>query len=259
MPVGHATSAASRDVTMESDRLYAVISALSEYVRSPSLRHIRDPRSLQKLAREIVQVVDRASSIWAKWEGTREDLAKAAVPCWIPLEDLRDFLNRLPGPTLTPTDVAQRLRALSEEPWGDYPNDDLKDGCLALYNKEKDKGTELPAIIGALREYIEREEERLRCEREETYRRNKEAERVLRLQRFQSGADCGWTKVTESEDLYCRRNGRTFRIARATDKRWRLYSITSLEDVGVLLGTYQGRGDANKALGQIAYQAEPNW
>ena len=28
---------------------------------------------------------------------------------------------------------------------------------------------------------------------------------------------------------------------------------------GVLLGTYQGRGDANKALQQIAYQPEPRW
>lgn len=244
---------------MESDRLYAVISALAEYVRSPSLRHIRDPRNLQKLARDLVQIVDRAGSIWSKWEGKREDLAKAAVPCWVPIEDLRDFLNGLPGPTLTPTDVAQRLRAFSEEPWGNYPNDDLKDGCLALYNTEKTQGTDLPAIIGALQEHIEREEERLRRERDETYRRNREAELVLRLQRFQSGADCGWTKVTESEDLYCRRNGRTFRIVRAKDKRWRLYRIATVNDAGVLLGTYQGRGDANKALGQIAYQAEPNW
>lgn len=244
---------------MESDRLYAVISALAEYVRSPSLRHIRDPRNLQKLARDLVQIVDRAGSIWSKWEGKREDLAKAAASCWIPIEDLRDFLNCLPGPTLTLTDVAQRLRAFSEEPWGNYPNDDLKDGCLALYNTEKTQGTDLPAIIGALQEHIELEEERLRCEREETYRRNREAERVLRLQRFQSGADCGWTKVTESEDLYCRRNGRTFRIVRAKDKRWRLYRTATVDDAGVLLGTYQGRGDANKALGQIAYQAEPNW
>jgi hypothetical protein len=31
----------------------------------------------------------------------------------------------------------------------------------------------------------------------------------------------------------------------------------TLNDAGLLLGTYQGRGDANKALNQIAYQPEP--
>jgi hypothetical protein len=82
---------------------------------------------------------------------------------------------------------------------------------------------------------------------------------VLRLQRFLSGADCGWTRVAESEDLYCRRNGRTFRIVRTKDKRWRLYRIATLEEAGILLGTYQGRGDANRALEQIAYQPEPNY
>jgi hypothetical protein len=59
--------------------------------------------------------------------------------------------------------------------------------------------------------------------------------------------------------LYCRRNGRTFRIQRAKDKRWNLYRIATKEDAGVLLGTYEGRGVANKALAQIAYQPETSW
>jgi hypothetical protein len=78
-------------------------------------------------------------------------------------------------------------------------------------------------------------------------------------QKFLSGADSGWTKVEKSEDLYCRLNGRAFRIVRGKDKRWKLYRISRLMDAGVLLGTYQGRGDANKALKQIAYQPEPRW
>jgi hypothetical protein len=65
---------------MENDRIYAVTSKLDDYIKSPSLRHIRDPRSLQKLAKEIVQAIDRASSIWGKWEGPREELAKLAAP-----------------------------------------------------------------------------------------------------------------------------------------------------------------------------------
>ena len=244
---------------MENDRLCAVVSRLVDYVKSPSLRHIRDPHSLQKLAKEIVQALDRASSVWGKWEGPREDLAKAAVPCWIPTEDLQEFLNRLPGTTLTRTDVVQRLRAFSEERWADYPNEELKDGCLALYAAEKAQGTELPAIIGALQEHIEIEEERLRREQEEAYRRHKDDERIRLEQRFLAGADCGWTSIGNSQDLYCRRNGRAFRIARAKDKRWKLYRIATTEDAGVLLGTYQARRNANQALKQIAYEPEPRW
>jgi hypothetical protein len=216
------------------------------------LRHIRDPRSLQKLAQEIVQAIDRASSIWEKWDGPREELAKAAAPCWIPTEDLQAFLNRLPGPVLTNTDVVQRLRAFSEEPYSTYPNEELKVSCLALYEAEKAQGTEMTAIIGALQEHIELEEERLRRLREETYHRHQEEERIRLQQRFLAGADCGWTQIEKSEVFYCRRNGRAFRIARAKDKRWNLFRIATLEDTGVLLGTYQGRREASKALEKIA-------
>src|ERR1700754_924644 len=103
---------------MESDRLYALTSRLFEYAKSPSLNHIRDPHSIQRLAHELLTAVDRASSIWTKWDGPRDQLAKAAAHCWIPVEDLQDYLNHLPGPPLTKTDVVQRLRAIHEEPYG---------------------------------------------------------------------------------------------------------------------------------------------
>ncbi|MFB9262211.1 hypothetical protein ACFFWD_03340 [Bradyrhizobium erythrophlei] len=99
---------------MDSDRQHAVTTRLFEYVKSPSLRHLRDPNSIHKLAREIVQALDGASSIWGKWGGPREEVVKAAAPCWVPIEDLRAFLNALPGPPLTKTDVEQRLRAIWE-------------------------------------------------------------------------------------------------------------------------------------------------
>jgi hypothetical protein len=204
---------------MDSNRLYAVSSKLADYVRSPSLRHIRDPHNLQKLAREIVESLDRASSIWQKWDGPREQFAKAAAPCWIPVGDLQTFL----GPALTASDVAQRLRSFWEEPWEKYPNDDLKAGCLTLYEVEKGQGTDLPAIIGAIQEYIEAEEERLRQEREEAYRQFKEEERVRREQRYLAGADCGWTQLQGLADFFCRRNGRAYRIERSKDNRWNLY------------------------------------
>ena len=241
---------------MDADRRYAVASLLFDYVKSPSLRYLRDPHSVHRLARDIVNAVDRASSVWKKWESDREEVAKIAAPCWIPVEDLREFLNTLPGPPLTKADVAQRLRAIWEEPYASYPDDDLEDGCLALYLSEKARGTEMRAIIGALQEHLEREEERLRLEREENYRQHKEDQRFKLEQRFLSGADCGWTPIERSKDFYCRRNGRAFRIVQGKDKRWILYRIKEVGDGGDLLGNYQGRGDANKALTKIAYVPE---
>lgn len=243
---------------MDSARQYAVASLLFDYMKSPSLRHLRDAHSVQKLAREIVNAVDRANSIWTKWESDREQITKAAAPCWIPVEDLQAFLNDLPGPSLSKTDVEQRLRAIWEEPYTTYPKEALMEGCLALYHSERAWGTAMPAIIGALQEHIERETDRLMREQDESYRRWKEEERVKLELRFLSGADCGWTRVDRSEAFYSRRNGRTFRIVQGKDKRWTLSRIKEIDDKGELLGHYQGRSDANKALKTIAYADEPH-
>lgn len=80
-------------VTMDSERLYAVTSRLFEYVKSPSLRHLRDPRSIQRLAHDLLTAVDRASSIWNKWDGPREQIAKSAAHCWIPYSDTQVHTN----------------------------------------------------------------------------------------------------------------------------------------------------------------------
>jgi hypothetical protein len=72
-------------------------------------------------------------------------------------------LNRLPGPPLTVTDVVERVDALREaNPYGTWPNEDFKTGCLALYGREKEAGTELLAIIGAMRKWLDIEEDRIR-------------------------------------------------------------------------------------------------
>lgn len=92
----------------EDKRLQAIKHLLFNYVRSPSLRHIRDPHAVIVLANEIMRVVDGRSSVWLKWDEHREKLVKSAVGCWIPFDDLRGFLNGLPGPALTTTDVTQR-------------------------------------------------------------------------------------------------------------------------------------------------------
>lgn len=182
----------------EDERVWAVKELLFSYVRSPSLRHIRDPYSVSKVAGEIVKKLDRGSSPWKKWDAQRELLLKSAIACWIPTEDLRTFLNQMEGPPLTLTDVTQRLLALEEEEPYSFPRDDFRDGCLVIYEREKAAGTELTAIIGLLRTHVENEEERLRIEHQERYQRIKEEDRIAREQRLLSGADCGWTQLAKS-------------------------------------------------------------
>jgi hypothetical protein len=243
---------------ISDDRVSAVQGILSDYVRSPSLRHLRDPHSLHRVAREIVKCLDRQTKVWQKWEGEREALLKSSLGCWIPTEALHEYLNRLPGPPLTMTDVAQRLREFEEDPYTHYPNEDLREGCLAIFAQEKAEGTELPAIIGLLSEHVEREEERIRLEREARYKRMRAEERQQAEQRLLSGADCGWTQIGKAPIWYCRKNGRAFRLTQTPDKRWEMHRISGLsaEEKGKLIGRYGGRGDATKAVAQIAYLPE---
>ena len=243
----------------DNDRAEAVRSLLFEYVESPSLRHLRDVRSIDRLVRRIIQAVVREPSVWKKWEGEREALLRAAALCWVPFEGLRRFLNSLPGPALTVSDLAQRLRAVHEEPYSKYPDEALREGCLALYEREVADGTEMPAIIGALQEFVEEESNRLRCEAEAEYRqRQKEARDALEC-RFLSGADCKWTPIGGSKALYKRMNGRAYRLAPNKGKRWDLFRIETVDDPGERVGTYGSRGDASKAMAKLAYEAEPRW
>ena len=242
----------------DDDRVWRVKDLLAEYARSPSLRHIRDPNSLHKLAREIVSRLDRSTSIWTKWGGLREVIAKSAIGCWIPIEDLREFLNRLTGPQLTLTDVAQRMAGLEEEDPYAYSRTELQHGCLAIYEREKIEGTDLPAIIGVLRGHVALEEKRLSFEQEQGYREYREKVRIARQQRLLSGADCGWTQLDGSRCWYCRANGRAYRLSSARDKRWHLHRVNSFasDEGGVSIGTYGERGDASKAVARIAYHPE---
>ena len=244
----------------DDERVWTVKELLFDYVKSPSLRHIRDPHSVNRLAQEIVRRIDRGNSIWRKWDGQREVLLRSAVGCWIPIEDIRDFLNRMPGPPLTTTDVAQRLKAFEDEEHT-WPDEELQPGCLVLFEQEKAGGTELPAIIQLLRDHIEREDERLRSERQEEYQRQREQDRVAREQRLLSGADCKWTQLQKSQHWYCRANGRAYRLSPTKDKMWHLYRVKSVsdEDEGMLIGKYRRRGDATKVVAETAYQPEPKW
>ena len=45
-------------------RIQAVRRLLFDYVQSPSLRHLRDQRSVDGLAERIIQTVDREPTVW---------------------------------------------------------------------------------------------------------------------------------------------------------------------------------------------------
>lgn len=241
----------------DDDRLQAIRRLLFNYARSPSLRHVRDPHTITILANEIMRVVNGRNSIWRKWDEQREVLVKFAVGCWIPLEDLRAFLNELPGPVLTITDVAQRMRAFEDEDYFSYPKEALQPGCLTIYEREKAAGTELPAIIGLLRDHVEGEEERLRAEQEERYKQAREQDRIAREQRLLSGADCKWTQLTKSPDWHCRLNGRLYRLSPTKDKMWNLYRVNTIDGPnGPLMGKYQSRRNVSKVVAQVAYQPD---
>lgn len=165
--------------------------------------------------------------------------------------------SAMPGQVLTTTDVAQRMRAFEDEDYFSYPREELQPGCLTIYEREKVAGTELPAIIGLLRDHVEREEERLRAEREERHEQSREQDRIAREQRLLSGADCKWTQLTKSPDWHCRMNGRLYRLSPTKDKMWHLYRVKAVDGPnGSLIGKYQNRRDVSKVGAQVAYQTD---
>ena len=241
----------------EDDRTREIVRIFTDHTKSASLRHIRDSDAILRLADEIIKKLDRGNPIWRKWEGPRETLIKSVTICWVPIDDLREHLNRMSGPHLTLTDVEQRLSAAQDEQW-EFPNEDLKAGCLELYGRETALGTELPAIIGALRRHVEGEQDRLQLEREAARREQIAAEKAALEARFRSGADCKWVSIDDTKDLYCRVNGRDYRLVVTPDKRLDLFRIDGPDDAnGRLIGRYQNRSAVTKVLAQVAYQPEP--
>jgi hypothetical protein len=248
---------------LENERVQTVKRLLLEYVQSPSVKHIRDTNSITKLAKEIVAALDRASSIWKKWDGDRETLLKSALCCWIPAEDMWAYLNTMPGPKLTKTDVSARFQAfLKEEYCFEYPRHELKKGCLEIYRREKAEGTELPAIIQLLSEHVEKKEERLHHDQREFFQKVREQQRKEAEARLMAGADCGWTPLAKSPHVFCRINGRTYRLSPDKhDKTMKvLHRVEAVSEVegSVILGRYRTRGEASKALKEIAYKEEPD-
>jgi hypothetical protein len=82
--------------------------------------------------------------------------------------------------------------------YGWFTSEDVKASSLAPYEAENTQQTKMPAIIGALQEHIDAEEERLSRQREESWRRQREEGRIRKRQLFEAGAVSGghWSAVS---------------------------------------------------------------
>lgn len=229
---------------------------LGDYVRSPSLAHLRSAHALDRLASEIVRQLDMPTRLWAKWGGSREDLVRASCPCWIPLADLAASLNELPGPKLTLSDVSGRLQILQDE-LGEWPDDRWHAGCEAIFNEERLQGTEIMACVVRIRSFIEDEEARFLRENDQRYKERVAAEKASLEALFLAGADCKWTPVQSSTTIYCRMNGRVFSLSRAVDAKYELQRVRSHDcGSGIMVGRYGRRGDATTAVKDMAYRPD---
>jgi hypothetical protein len=249
----------------EEERLHDIVTILYQYSARPPLK-LPNESEIPKIARRLLDVARGPKSLWTKWSKEREDVAQRAADVWIPLDDLRDALNLLPGEPLTPTDVEQRIIAVRQE-FGGYqygPDDALKEASFAAYREERDRGTEFIAILGWLEEWTWGAAERLRRQQDierrdrlETDKRNAEA-------RLKSGADCPWTAAADYPDLHSRKNGRLFRL-KVLEKtgtplapRFEVLEVSSFGDRrGTPIGRYRTRTDASRAVAEVAYN--PQW
>jgi hypothetical protein len=156
--------------------------------------------------------------------------------------------------------VVQRLRAFNEEAYEPYPDEGQRDACLEIYNRERSAGTDMPAIVAAIQQFVEEDRETRQRAQQEAYRAKVEADRLVAEERLLSGADCKWTTLGKSKTVHCRVNGRLFLLERQPDKRFHLFRVKSVDDqTGELVGRYAGRSDATKAVGEMAYNPERRW
>ena len=249
----------------EDERLHEIVLLLYQYSARPPLKFPTDAE-IPKLARRILDKVDGPTSLWTKWGKDREEIAKRSADVWVPLGDLREALNKLPGERLTPTDVEQRIQALRHEHGGYMrgPGEELKEGSFAAYAEEKAKGTEFIAILGYLEEWTWGAEERLRQKQDAERRQRIEQDKRNAEARLRSGADCPWTAVSDLAGVYCQKNARLFRL-KALDRgesplapKFEALEVKSFEDKrGVSIGRYRTRSDASKAVLEVAYK--PEW
>ena len=59
--------------------------------------------------------------------------------------------------------------------------------------------------------------------------------------------------------LYCRINGRTYRLSPMPDKMWTLRRMATVDDeAGLLIGKHRYRREIRKVLAEVGYREEPS-
>ena len=96
----------------EDDRLRYVIHLLLEHSARPPLKFPSEAE-IPKIARKIMEAATGPRSLWSKWGAEREEIAPRAADLWVPMADLIEALNQLPGERLTAVDVEQRCQIAS--------------------------------------------------------------------------------------------------------------------------------------------------
>lgn len=244
---------------MTNDERVARIRTLLWDHAHPTLRRMERDR-IGQLAEQVLRVtIDRG--LWSKWEQNREELAERAACVWVPLDDLQEALNTLPGPKLTTVDVEQRIREIREKPYGSsYPNQELEAEALAVFASEKVKGTEFIAILGHLEEWQLGAEEHLRHKRDREHRERVAQAKQLAETRLRNGADCPWTAAVGLTDLHCCKNGRLYRLRalQVSSKYEPAFEVLRVDYLdakrGRAVGRYRTRGEASAAVSKVAYQ-----
>ena len=247
----------------DEEKLRDIVRMLQHYSARPPLKFPSEAE-IPALAKKILQAVRGPTSIWTKWTDDREEVAKRAADLWVPLDDLREALNKLPGEKLTPVDVEQRVNTLRYSDYSRGPDNDLKEESFAAFAGEKANGTEFIAILGWLEHWTWGAETILQRKRDEERRKRVENEKQSAEARLRSGADCPWTALAGSADLHCRKNARLFRLKELAKggspvaPKFEMLEVKSFEDKrGVAIGRYRTRSDASKAVLEVAYK--PEW
>jgi hypothetical protein len=244
---------------MTNDEREAHIRALLWRHAHPTLRKM-DRDEISKLTEDILQIAT-SSGLWSKWTPDRETIATRVADLWVPMEDLREALNALPGPKLTKVDVEQRIRDIREMPYSSgYPKAELEAESYAVFAAEKERGTEFIAILGYLEDWHLGSQERLRQKAEKERRERIAQERQIAETRLRNGADCPWTPATDVIDLHSRKNGRLYRLRSLQNvgKQQPAFEVLRVDSIdskrGRLVGRYRTRGDATKAVESVAWQ-----
>jgi len=170
----------------EDERLHEIVRILCQYSARPPLKFPTEAE-IPNLAKKILKTACGPTSLWTKWGKDREEVVNRAADVWVPLDDLRDALNKLPGERLTPIDVEQRINALRYSGYSRGPDEELKEGSFTAYAEEKANGTEFIAILGWLEEWTWGAEGSLRRKREDERRKRVEQDKRTAEARLRSG------------------------------------------------------------------------